>query len=94
MPEKFSLSQNYPNPFNPFTKITYNIPSLQGNHVFNVSLKVYDLMGKEIRTLVNQKQSAGTYEINFDGSNYASGIYFYTLTTDYYKETKKMILIK
>lgn len=86
---KFSLSQNYPNPFNPVTNIKYQI----SNTKF-VSLKVFDVLGKEIETLVNEKQSAGTYEVNWNASTYPSGVYFYRLVTDGFTDTKKMILLK
>ncbi len=89
VPTKFSLSQNYPNPFNPLTKIRYTLPK----NIF-VKLKIFDILGKEIETLVNEKQSPGTYEATFDASKYPSGVYFYKLETENYSETKKMVLIK
>lgn len=88
-PVKFSLSQNYPNPSNPVSRIDYDIPE-NGN----VALIVYDLLGREVKTLVNQKQLSGYYTVTFDGTNFASGIYFYRLITDGCKETRKMLLIK
>ncbi len=89
IPEQFSLSQNYPNPFNPSTKISYEL------RVTNyVMLKVYDVLGNEVKTLVNEKQNAGTYEVSFDASNFSSGSYFYKLESNGYIETKKMLLIK
>ncbi|MBK7445085.1 MAG: SBBP repeat-containing protein [Ignavibacteria bacterium] len=89
VPEQFSLSQNYPNPFNPSTKISYEL------RVTNyVLLKVYDVLGNEVKTLVNEKQNAGTYEVSFDASNFSSGSYFYKLVTNGFIETKKMFLIK
>jgi hypothetical protein len=87
--DKYSLSQNYPNPFNPGTKIRYQI----SKNSF-VSLKVYDVSGKEINVLANNNQSPGTYEVTFDGSSFSSGVYYYTLTTGNYRETKKMLLVK
>lgn len=87
--QDYRLSQNYPNPFNPSTNIKYNIPSNKF-----VTLKVFDVMGREIETLVNEKQSAGIYEVTFDGAKYSSGMYFYKLETDGFNETKKMLLIK
>ena len=93
IPERFLLSQNYPNPFNPTTNIKYTIP-LGTGHDLSVQLKVYDVNSKEIASLVNEKQSAGNYSIEFDGSKLASGIYFYTLSAGEYKETRKMLLIK
>ena len=89
LPSHFNLKQNYPNPFNPTTKISYSIP--QKSYVF---LKVYDILGKEIVTLVNENKPAGNYEVNFDASSLASGIYFYKLQSGNYIETKKMILLK
>lgn len=88
-PEDFALMQNYPNPFNPNTKIQYSIGS---NQV--VQLKVYDVLGKEIITLVNSEQPAGTYKVNFDSKGLTSGIYFYTINAGIYSETKSMILMK
>jgi hypothetical protein len=88
-PDKFYLSQNFPNPFNPGTKINYSIP-LSGF----VTLKIYDIMGNEIATLVNEEKSAGNYEVEFDGSNLSSGLYFYTINTGSFSQVKKMILLK
>ena len=94
IPSTFSLSQNYPNPFNPTTTITYQIPQTEF-----VSLKVYDILGREVATLVNEEKPAGIYEFQFsshsgEGRNLTSGIYFYQLKTDNYVETKKMILLR
>src|SRR4030095_11344756 len=88
-PKEFSLGQNYPNPFNPSTTIKFSVPK-DGN----VTLKVYDLNGQLIKTLVNQRVIAGNYSADFEGSNLASGIYFYTLDAADFKETKKMIMVK
>jgi hypothetical protein len=88
-PTGFELSQNYPNPFNPSTTIRYTLPQAG-----NVSLKVYNALGQEVATLVNGHQVAKNYEATFDGSNLASGIYFYTLRTDNFTQSKKMILVK
>ncbi len=88
-PITFSLSQNFPNPFNPSTTISYQIAK-QGL----VSLVVYNVLGKEVATLVNEVKSAGKYEIKFDASNLSSGIYFYKLTADGFTSTKKFTLIK
>jgi hypothetical protein len=85
----FNLEQNYPNPFNPSTKISYTIPK-DGK----VTLKVYNLTGNEIATLVNKPQSAGNYEISFDGSQLSSGIYFYSLEAAGLRLVRKMALIK
>ena len=89
VPSSFSLYQNYPNPFNPKTKIKMEIAKLG-----DVKLVVYDLLGREITKLVNEKLKPGTYEVTFDGSNYASGVYFYKLVTNDFSETKKMLMIK
>jgi hypothetical protein len=85
----FQLMQNYPNPFNPSTKIQYAISSRQ-----LVILKVYDMLGREVATLVNENQKAGNYEVEFNGSNLASGIYFYRLKDGNYISTKKLVLLK
>jgi hypothetical protein len=87
----FELYQNYPNPFNPFTKIVYNLNS---NVQSNVKLSVFDILGNEVVTLVNEKQNAGRHEIHLDGSGLSSGIYFYKLTAGKYSDTKKLILLK
>jgi spore germination protein YaaH len=87
--EDFSLSQNFPNPFNPTTIIKFNI-----NAKTFIRLSVFDILGKEISTLVNEEKQPGTYEITFDASNLPSGTYYYQLRTDNYLQTKKMILLK
>jgi len=89
IPETFRLYQNYPNPFNPTTNIKYRIL----NSGF-VTLKIFDILGKEIQTLVNEKQAPGMYEVLFDGSNLPSGVYFYRLKTDNFIEAKKLIILK
>lgn len=89
IPEKYSLGQNYPNPFNPSTTIRYSIPESGF-----VSLKVYDVSGKEIYSLVKQEQRAGTYEYQFNASNLTSGVYFYTIQTPNFTQTNKMTLVK
>lgn len=97
VPEHYSLSQNYPNPFNPSTIIEFQIKEMSSPHVLSgdlVTLKIYDILGKEVATLVNEKLSPGVYEVTFDGSQYPSGVYFYRLETQSYKETKKMLMIK
>ncbi len=88
-PDNFKLCRNYPNPFNPKTVIQYQIPNST-----NVSLKVYNVLGKEIATLVDQYQSFGNHSIKFDATNLPSGIYFYKLRTAGYLETKKMLLCR
>jgi hypothetical protein len=89
VPAVYSLEQNYPNPFNPSTVIKYQVPTTG-----KVMLKIYDLLGKEITTLVNENQNAGYYSVPFDASNLSSGIYFYTLTSGEFSSTKKMTLVK
>lgn len=88
-PAQFKLNQNYPNPFNPVSKINYEIAKSS-----YVRLKVYDALGREVVVLVNQTQHAGSYEVDFDGSNHSSGIYFYTLEAEDFSDTKRMILLK
>ncbi len=88
-PNKFYLSQNYPNPFNPSTTITYSIPQNQ-----RVTLKVFDVLGNEVATLVNEEKPAGNYEVNFNAGDLASGIYFYKLQAGNFVQTHKMILLK
>ncbi|RJP67687.1 MAG: T9SS C-terminal target domain-containing protein [Ignavibacteriales bacterium] len=90
----FKLYQNYPNPFNPTTKIKYSVPSNVNHQTSNISLKVYDALGRKVATLVNEEKPAGEYEVQFDGSGLTSGIYFYQLKAGDYVETKKLILIK
>ncbi|MEW6193676.1 MAG: T9SS type A sorting domain-containing protein [Bacteroidota bacterium] len=97
LPNQFQLYQNYPNPFNPSTTIEYSIPdveTLHGASLQNVTLKIYDILGREVTTLVNQKQSPGNYKIIFDGKNLSSGVYFYQLITNNFSQTRKMLLIK
>ena len=89
VPNKFSLHQNYPNPFNPVTKIRYDIP-VSGN----VSMKIYDNIGREVKSIINEFKDAGFYTVEFNGSNFASGIYYYKLETGNFTATKKMILLK
>lgn len=96
IPMNFSLYQNYPNPFNPVTKIRFDVPSLdsrfRGNE--NVVLIIYDILGHEITTLVNEKLQPGTYEAEFDGTNYPSGVYYYKINIGSFTQTNKMVLIK
>jgi photosystem II stability/assembly factor-like uncharacterized protein len=106
IPSSFSLSQNYPNPFNPETKIQFSIKKTENGKKLDpvrhsrksgnpeVLLKIYDALGREIETLVNEALQPGTYEVTFNGSRYNSGVYFYRLVTDRYSETKRMLLIK
>ena len=93
-PNSFTLEQNYPNPFNPNTTIKYSVPLVENANVTLVQLKVYDVLGKELKTLVNENLGAGIYEAKFNASEYPSGLYFYTITVGSYSQTKKMILLK
>jgi hypothetical protein len=99
LPLVFSLSQNYPNPFNPTTMINYDLPKVNMNQKgpsegYNVSLRIFDLIGREVAVLVNEQKPAGRYSVTWDARNVSSGIYFYKLTAGSYKEVKKMIVIK
>ncbi|MBU0474675.1 MAG: Ig-like domain-containing protein [Bacteroidetes bacterium] len=94
VPNKYSLTQNYPNPFNPSTIIKYSIPATTKDKMLNTKLVVFDILGREIATLVNQNQKAGNYEVKFDASKFSSGIYFYKLSSGNFVNTKKMMLIK
>lgn len=89
IPEDYQLYQNYPNPFNPSTRISYSIPQISF-----VSLKVYDIIGNEITILVNEEKPTGSYTVQFDGSNFASGVYFYQLRAGTFVETRKIILLR
>jgi len=97
LPMEFSLKQNFPNPFNPSTKIKYSIPNVIASETKQsqfVSLKVYDVIGNEVATLVNEEKDRGVYSINFDASQLASGIYFFRLQAGSFVETKKMVLMR
>jgi hypothetical protein len=89
VPDEFSLSQNYPNPFNPETSIEYRIGSIE-----KVSLKVYDMLGRKVATLVNEIKEPGIYEVKFDAGNLSSGIYYYALEAGNFRDIKKLILLK
>ena len=91
---KYNLYQNYPNPFNPSTTIKYEIPGQARNDNINVTLKIYDILGREIATIVNEKQKPGNYEITWDGSDQTSGVYFYKLNAGNYLEDKKDVIDK
>ena len=94
LPEDFKLYQNYPNPFNPNTKIKYTVPSNAKRRMSNVSLKIYDILGNEIATLVDEEIPAGEYEVEFNASKFPTGVYFYQLKAEGFVQTKKMILLK
>lgn len=88
-PMTFTLEQNYPNPFNPVTTISYTVPS-----VSVISLKVYDILGKEIESLINEEKTAGKYEVKWNGYNFPSGVYIYRLNAGTFTSSKKMILLR
>jgi hypothetical protein len=89
IPKEYSLSQNYPNPFNPSTTIKYSLPK-DGL----VTMKIYDLAGREVAKLVNEVKKAGNYQVQFNASNLASGVYFYRIQSNDFVMTKRMVLIK
>jgi len=89
LPTEFSIDQNYPNPFNPVTTINYSLPNTQ-----YTILKIYDITGKEVMTLINETKPAGRYLVKFDGSNLGSGVYFYKITAGNFSAVKRMFLIK
>ncbi|MCI0474120.1 MAG: T9SS type A sorting domain-containing protein, partial [Ignavibacteria bacterium] len=95
LPQKYGLHQNFPNPFNPATKIKFELSHTDNGKQNTVTkLVIYDISGKEVKTLVNETLPPGVYEVDFNGSVLSSGIYFYKLTAGKYAETRKMILMK
>jgi hypothetical protein len=97
LPEMFALYQNYPNPFNPATTIKYSLPHVGTGHapsVQIVKLVIYDVLGKEVATLVNEQQRPGSYKINFNASELSSGIYLYKLTAGSFTQSRKMIILR
>jgi hypothetical protein len=88
-PTEFILEQNYPNPFNPSTKISFSIP--EAGHV---TLKIYNLLGVEVATLIDENMSGGKHQIEFDGRSLGSGVYFYTMKTSEFNQTRKMMMVK
>ncbi|NOS84205.1 MAG: T9SS type A sorting domain-containing protein [Ignavibacteria bacterium] len=93
LPSQFSLSQNYPNPFNPSTTINFSIPSVETTRRVAI-LKIYNMLGSEVAALVNQQLTPGTYSVDWDASNFPSGVYFYRLSSGAFTQTNKMILLK
>ena len=89
VPTEYNLYQNYPNPFNPATNINFAIPKAS-----LVVIKVFDLLGREVETLVNEEKAAGSYNIQFNGSSFSNGIYFYRMQAGDFTQTNKMILLK
>jgi len=95
LPTEYKLEQNYPNPFNPTTKIRYSIPNVgMGLAPSVVTLKIYDILGNEVIALVNEQKEPGYYEIEFNASQYASGVYLYRLQAGSFVSTKKMLMLK
>ena len=89
VPTKFALDQNYPNPFNPATTITYAVPEAS-----RVRLEVFDLLGRLVVVLVDERRTPGYYEVVFDGSRLSSGVYFYKMTGERFSQTKSLMLLK
>ncbi len=94
LPTEFSLAQNFPNPFNPSTTIRYSIPEVKSGNAVPTIIKVYDLLGREIATLVNEEKTPGYYEVTFNGIGLASGMYIYRIQSGNFVESKKLILLK
>lgn len=94
IPTQFTLSQNYPNPFNPSSKIKFDIPSGGNKYISSVQLKIYNVLGKEVTTLVNEELKPGSYSVEWNAFGNPSGVYFYKLTAGNFSETKKMVLTK
>jgi hypothetical protein len=93
-PKEFALFQNYPNPFNPTTIIKFTVASDVRYETQDLKLAVYDILGKELAVLVNQKFQPGNHEVSFDAANFSSGVYFYTISSRGFIQTKKMILFR
>ena len=89
LPSTYSLAQNFPNPFNPSTSIKYELP-----RTLHVNLSVYDMLGRQVLVLVNEKKDAGIHEVHFNATNLASGVYFYRIQAGSYVETRKLCLIR
>ena len=89
IPSEFTLDQNYPNPFNPATKISYGLPKESF-----VSIKIFDILGKEVMKLVNENKQAGYHQVDFNASNFASGMYFYKIEAGSFVQTRRMMLLK
>jgi hypothetical protein len=94
VPKSYSLFQNYPNPFNPTTKIKFDVPNVMNSRDRSLLLIIYDALGREVATLVNEQLQPGSYEVEWDASNYPSGVYFYKLEAGSFSQTKKLVLIK
>ncbi|MBI9073452.1 MAG: phosphodiester glycosidase family protein [Melioribacteraceae bacterium] len=94
IPSEFNLKQNYPNPFNPATTIEYTLPNVEAGHASSLRLEIFDILGRKIKTLVNEEQSPGNHKVTFDASNLSSGTYFYKLNFKGKSEIKKMLFLK
>ncbi len=96
LPTRSALQQNFPNPFNPSTRIQYTVAGTRGSRLgaSNTRLVVYDLLGREVAVLVNEKKPPGTYQVQFDGSHLSSGMYFYRMETGGFVAAKKLLLLK
>ena len=94
LPTEYKLEQNYPNPFNPETRIRYTVPIDEKRKTKEVSLIIYDILGNQVRTLVNEQKEPGYYEVDFYASSFASGVYIYRLQAENYISTKKMMVLK
>lgn len=94
IPADFKLFQNHPNPFNPVTKIRFDIPSVVNRETSNVKLVVYNILGEEITVLINQEMKPGSYEAEFNGNNFPSGLYFYKIVSENFSDTKRMMMVK
>lgn len=94
IPNFFKLYQNYPNPFNPETKIRFDVPSVRAYRNTPLQINVFDILGREVTTLVNEQLKPGSYEITWNASNYSSGVYFYRITSGEFSDTKKMVLVR
>ena len=96
IPDRFSLGQNYPNPFNPVTKINYDVPNSRGsaNRSLFVTIKIFDVLGKEVAVLVNDLRSAGRYSVDWNAEGYTSGIYFCRMQSGEFLDIKRLMLLK
>jgi hypothetical protein len=90
----FSLHQNYPNPFNPTTTISFTVPNVEATHESPLQLRVYDVLGREVATLVNKNKKPGVYQVTFNAEDLSSGLYFYSIEVENFRAVKKMILLK
>jgi len=88
-PDKFSMQQNYPNPFNPTTQIRFGLPKAS-----QVKIEVYNMLGQRVAELLNEHKKAGYHSVEFDGSNFSSGVYFYKIQAGYFTQVRKMLLVK